>query len=53
MAKGRMTTNPTRAEGRNCVKCGEVFTTALDKRVECVKCRKINDAELKQLMGAG
>ena len=52
MAAKERTMNPTRAEGRYCVKCGQIFTTALDKRVECVKCRKVNDMELKQLMGA-
>lgn len=52
MSKGERAMNPTRAEGRNCTKCGRVFTTALDKRVECVKCRPVNDVELAKLMGA-
>jgi ribosomal protein S27AE len=52
MSKSERTTNATRAEGRNCTKCGQVFMTALDGRKECVKCRPVNAIELKQLMGA-
>ena len=50
MATRERTTNPTRAEGRYCVKCGQVFTTALDKRTECVKCRKVSDLECAKLI---
>ena len=53
MATRERTTNPTRAEGRNCTKCGAVFTTALDKRTECIKCRKVSDLEAAKLMGCG
>ncbi len=53
MATKERATNPTRAEGRNCTKCGRVFTTALDRRKECVKCRPVNGVELAELMGGG
>ncbi len=47
----KMSSSPMRSDGRICTECGRVFTTALDKRGVCVRCKGVTAAELKQLTG--